>query len=457
MGECATFHVQTELVVLCRVGGHNLGEHRLGPRLAFAVHEHLALFQVVCEAVENCGKVLLREVAHNLEDALAHHAEESFLVVGDVSGGLVSTEGLLCLVFCRARFQSLLVVLGVGHLFPFLQQARVGAAYHVAEVVFHLVEFVILVAVGHRLAQNLIYVVEVPEQNRFHALQAVLLHVAAEGAEVLEHLAHDALGFHVHVDPRVLFRKLVVRAVDKLAERLGVLDLLDFFHALVVFHALRLEFVEPCGARLVLLDAQNRLRVLYDAFAQRNHVERVFRAFAVQFRERIYQVERERLVHREVVLQVHVHAQVTVALGYGLHELHDVLFHQASEKLEGAVLQLLLARCTLVAVLDERAHRLAAVGLAAQDIQEHPVVYAEARGERFGLRVDQAPVRALVEGNVAVLGRFALLELLSGLAALRLEFQVLDYMFGSLRHHVSDVVESLAPCAARNLVEVACG
>ena len=296
-----------------------------------------------------------------------------------------------------------------------------------------------------------------PEQDRFHALQAVLLYVAAERAEVLEHLAHDGFGFHVHVDPRVHFRKLVVCAVYEIAQRLGVFDLLDFFHALIVFHALRLEFVEPCGARLVLLDAEYCLGIFDDAFAQGNHVERVLRGFRIQFRERIYQVQRERLVHCEVILQVHVHAQVAVAFGYGSHELHDVLFHQAAEKLEGTVLQLLLAGRALVAILQERAHGAATVGLAAQDVQEHPVVHVETRGERFGLCVYQAPVRALVEGNVAVLGRLSLLELLSGLAALGLEFQVLDDVLGRLRHHVSDVVKTLAPCASCNLVKITCG
>ena len=196
-----------------------------------------------------------------------------------------------------------------------------------------------------------------------------MLHVPAERAEVLEHLAHDGFGFHVHVDPRVYFRKLIVRAVYKFTQWLGVLDLLDFFHALIVFHALRLELVEPCGARLVLLDAEYCLGIFDDAFAQGNHVERVLRGFRIQFRERIYQVQRERLVHRKVVLQVHVHAQVAVTGSDGRHELHDVLFYQAAEKLEGTVLQLLLARRALVAILQERAHGAATVGLAAQYVQ----------------------------------------------------------------------------------------
>ena len=105
---------------------------------------------------------MLREVAHDLEDALAHHAEEPLLVVGDIGGCLVGPERLLRLVFGEARFQTLLVILGMGHLFPFFEQARVDAADHVAEVVLHFEELVVLVSIGHSLAQDFIYVVQVP-------------------------------------------------------------------------------------------------------------------------------------------------------------------------------------------------------------------------------------------------------------------------------------------------------
>ena len=141
----------------------------------------------------------------------------------------------------------------------------------------------------------------------------------------------------------------------------------------------------------------------------------------------------------------------------GLHEFDNLLFHQAAEQHEGSVLQLLLACGALVAVLQKVSHGAATVGLAAQYVQEHPVIYAEARCERFGLGVNQAFIRVLVEGYIAVLGRFPLLEFFAGLAALRLEFQVLDHVFGSLCHHVAHVVKALAAGASCNLVEVSCG
>ena len=82
-----------------------------------------------------------------------------------------------------------------------------------------------------------------------------MLHVAAKGAEVLEHFTHDALGLDIHIDPRVFFGESVVGIVNEIAERLGVFHLLDFFHTLVEFHALRLKLIEAGVSRLVLLNA----------------------------------------------------------------------------------------------------------------------------------------------------------------------------------------------------------
>ena len=53
--------------------------------------------------------------------------------------------------------------------------------------------------------------------------------------------------------------------------------------------------------------------------------------------------------------------------------------------------------------------------------------------------------------------RFLLLELFARLFRFRFKFQVLDDMFGSLRHYVADIVKALAPCAACNLVKISRG
>ena len=77
-------------------------------------------------------------------------------------------------------------------------------------------------------------------------------------------------------------------------------------------------------------------------------------------------------------MQVHVHAQVAVTFGNGRHELDNLFLDETPEQQKGAVLQLLLARCTFVAILEERAHGAAAVRRAAQNVQKHSVVHLEA-------------------------------------------------------------------------------
>ena len=85
------------------------------------------------------------------------------------------------------------------------------------------------------------------------------------------------------------------------------------------------------------------------------------------------------------------------------------------------------------------------------------MVHLETRREWFRCGVDQSLERVLVEGNVAVLGRFALLEFLSGRACFRFEFEILNDVLWRLRNDVTDVIKTFSACASRNLVEVACG
>ena len=84
------------------------------------------------------------------------------------------------------------------------------------------------------------------------------------------------------------------------------------------------------------------------------------------------------------------------------------------------------------------------------------MIHMETGGQRFGLCIDQALVGVFVEGDIAVFGRFSLLELLAGLAALGLQFQVLDDVFWRLGHHVSNVVKTLSTGPTCNLVKITC-
>ncbi len=128
--------------------------------------------------------------------------------------------------------------------------------------------------------------------------------------------------------------KGVEGVVDELAQRLRILQLLHLLHPLVVLHAFGL----PCRDRLVLhaieLLAEDQLGVLEDRLDQREHVERVLGRLGIEQRQRLEQVERQRLVHREVVLQVEVHPQLR-PIRCLRDELDDLARHERAEQLPG--------------------------------------------------------------------------------------------------------------------------
>jgi hypothetical protein len=121
-------------------------------------------------------------------------------------------------------------------------------------------------------------------------------------------------------------------AQDEVTQRLRVLELL---HALVVVQPLGLHLRHRAALQLVELAAQDQLGVLDDRLDQRQEVEGVRLRLGVEQRDRLQQIERERLVHREVVLQVDVHAQAR-ALLRARNDLDDAAAEQRAEELPGA-------------------------------------------------------------------------------------------------------------------------
>ena len=183
-----------------------------------------------------------------------------------------------------------------------------------------------------------------PQQQALGPLQLVVEHVLGERAEVLEHLARDRLGADVLLaDPRVPVGERVERLVDEVAQRLRVFELLELLHALLVLDAVRLHLRDRAVLDAVELLAQDQLGVLEDRLDQRQHVERVVGRLGVEQRERLEQIQRQRLVHREIVLQVDVDAQLR-AVGGPRDELDDVARDERAEQLPRAAPVRLLRR-----------------------------------------------------------------------------------------------------------------
>ena len=109
--------------------------------------------------------------------------------------------------------------------------------------------------------------------------------------------------------PRMLVGEGVERGIDELAVRLRVFELLQFLHALVVFDAFHLHLGHLLVLHLVELLAQDDVRVFEDGLDEREQDERVIRRLRVHQRNRVEQIERQRLIHREIVLQLDVHAK----------------------------------------------------------------------------------------------------------------------------------------------------
>ena len=325
-----------------------------------------------------------------------------------------------------------------------------------AEIQLHLDDRLGLRGVGHGLREHLPDLREMAQQQPLRALQPVAPHVVGKRVVALVHLARDRLRPHVLVaDPRMRRRKRVERLVQKFAQRLRVLHLLQLRHPLLVRDALGAHRLDLLALQPVHLPPQQRIRVLHDRLAQRKHVERIVRRLAVELRQCVEQVQRERLVQRKILLQLHVHAQLP-ARRLRRDPLHDLAVEQRAEKLPGLVPQLALARRRLVAVRDDLPHRAAAIGIATEHEQQHAVRNVEARHEvlrrrdhqlvkRLGIPRHKALRRAPFHGSLLVRTRRGLL-----LGAL-----VLDHKIGRLHDHEAGVVVALAPGAPGHLPEIA--
>ena len=171
----------------------------------------------------------------------------------------------------------------------------------------------------------------------------------------------------------------------------------------------------------------------------------------VELRQRLDQVERQRLVHREVVLKVHVDAQLG-ALVCPRDELNDAARDERSKdatRARSAVLRRPFRDCPGAAAIARQPSPLRLNTLSS--IPWTPGT----RDELLWRRTDQPLERVQVPVDEVVLGGLAFDDLLAVAGGLLAQPEILDDVLRRLDDDETDVVEALAPGAAGDLVEVA--
>ncbi len=293
-----------------------------------------------------------------------------------------------------------------------------------------------------------------PQEQPLGPRQVVLAHVVGEGAKTLPHLPGD--GFRTDVllaDPRMPPGEGPEGLVDEIALGLGVLELLQFLHALLVLEPFQLHARHRLGLELVQLFPQDDVGVLEDGFDEGDDVEGIVGRLRVQERKRVEKVERERLIHREIVGQLDVDPQVGAVL-VARNDLQDLGSQERPEELPGAPPVPGLGLLRVVAAPDEVAHGPAGVAAPAQDVEQHAVRNLKLRRQALGPGADEAGVGLPIPGDEVPVGRLAGHVLLALPLLLLLELQVLDDVLGRLHHDPTAVVEPLAARAPGDLVEL---
>jgi len=278
--------------------------------------------------------------------------------------------------------------------------------------------------------------------------------VVGKGAKGLEHLAGDGLGFDILLPhPRVPIRKGVEGRVDELAIRLGMLQLFQLRHSLLVIQPGHLHFRHLPALELVQLLAENDVRIFEDGFHQRQQHQRVIGLLRIHLRQGLQQVERQRLVHRKVLLQFDVDTQLARPRAGG--ELDNPALHQRAEELPRAAGVLLFGPGRFMAVAEQPLQGAAAVARAAEHVEQHPVRNLEPGGQALGLRGPEPGERLLVPVDEVLFRRLALDDLLAVPGGLFRQLEVLDDVLRRLGHHPAPVIKTLAPGAPADLVKVA--
>ena len=320
-------------------------QHEEFGRARFGTDAHILVFVVVVVEhvlpfvhavapilVERAQLVRLIEIhkLHTAEQGIAHQHGKTTTVLDHRA-------------FCAGRGQgcrSLGLVSRVAGILPFVHQRGIDGAYEHAQPRNNVFELFIALFGRHGARQCAVSVRQVPQQRALGTGDVVAGDVSGEVGGGFHHVAHHGFWRQpVVVRPRHIMAILIECGLEHVFQRLGIGDLLQLVHALVVVESIGLHVGHGLVSRLTLLRTQHLLGVFQRGLGHRDDVQRVGVRFRIEQLQCGQQERAQGLVEREVIRHIEGHVIVFAAIRT-IFGLNDLGIEQSAEDFIGPLVQM---------------------------------------------------------------------------------------------------------------------
>ena len=243
-----------------------------------------------------------------------------------------------------------------------------------------------------------------------------------------------------------------------LLQRFRPRDVLDDVHALGVVDAFRLQRGDLRASGRLLLRGEQLARVVQDGLEHRDDVERVVVGLRIEQLQRRQREGGQRLIQREVALQLHRQARPdVVGAARALLFLDDAGGDQAAVELDRRQDRLVLLVARVMVAAQQIPHVGEGVAAAGDDVEQHPVADAETAGQSLRRLIDELVVGLLRPRDLALRRGLEakLLHLRLVLPGTAAQLEVLDLVVRGLHHDRALGVVARTARATGDLVELA--